>query len=47
MKNTNKGKRIITTRELGKYILEKGKCPTPIYHGRGYKETSRAKPVKF
>lgn len=47
MKNVSKEKRIITTHELGKYILEKGKCPTPIYCGKGYKETRRAKPVKF
>ena len=47
MKIHKKQKTIITTHELGKYILEKGKCPTPIYHGKGYKETKRNKSIKF
>lgn len=47
MKNYKKIGAIVTTHELGKYILEKGKCPTPIYHGKGYKEAKRNKTIKF
>lgn len=42
-----KEKTIITTRELGKYILENKKVPIPVYIGRGYKEAKRSKGAKF
>lgn len=43
MKKYKKKKAIVTTRDLGKYILQRGKCPTPIYHGKGYKGVKKVK----
>lgn len=47
MKISTMHKQIVTTHQLGKYILEKSKCPTPIYHGKGYNESKRNKTIKF
>lgn len=47
MVNHKKQNSIITTHELGKLILKKSKCPTPIYHGKGYKEAKNKKSIKI
>ena len=47
MKRSKGYKQIVTTHQLGKYIIEIRKCPTPVYHGKGYKEAKRNKVLKF